>query len=133
MATTKHRYVSEDNLKVLIRLIKTDLKNYLNEEQIQQAIESAIESISTIEFKKVDSLPETGEPNYIYLVPNNFGIEQNVYDEYYWSSDDSQFEFMGTTQVDLSGYLKESDFEVITDEEIQTIWDSINSETEDGE
>lgn len=123
MATT-HRYVSEDNLKVLISLIKTDLKNYLTDEQIQNAINTAIENISTLEFKKVDSLPETGESNYIYLVPNNSSYENNVYDEYFWSADDNAFEFMGTTQIDLTGYLKEDDFEAITDEEITALWNS---------
>lgn len=124
----KHRYVSEDNIKVLIKLIKTDLKNYLTEEQIQEAIGNAIDNIATLEFKKVDSLPETGEPNYIYLVPNEFGDDQNVYNEYYWDSDTSQFEFMGTTQVDLSGYVQESDLETITDAEIQTLWESAMDE-----
>lgn len=125
---TKHRYVSEDNIKVLINLIKTDLKNYLTDEQIQNAINTAIENISTIEFKKVESLPETGEPNYIYLVPNNSGFDNNSYDEYFWSTDDNTFEFMGTTQIDLTGYLKEDDFEAITDEEIEALWNSATSE-----
>lgn len=50
----------------------------------------------------VTELPETGEANVIYLVPKQTEDENNVFDEYIWINDD--WELIGTTDVDLSGY-----------------------------
>lgn len=52
-------------------------------------------------FQLVDSLPQTGVENVIYLVPNN-GEGNNVKDEYMWIN--NAWELIGTTACDLSGY-----------------------------
>ena len=50
----------------------------------------------------VAELPGTGSDNVIYFVPAADSEEQNVYEEYMWI--DGQWELLGTTKVDLSGY-----------------------------
>lgn len=130
MADTKYKFATESNIRVLIQLFKQKLGDYLTDDEVIAAIESAIGDVAHIQFKKVDSLPETGETNVIYLVPNGASEENNAYDEYFWSVADSKFEFLGTTKVDLSGYLTADDFESITDAEITNMWNSImNPET----
>lgn len=52
-------------------------------------------------FKSVDSLPQTGEENIIYLVPKA-GSGNDVHDEYIYT--DNQWELIGSTAVDLSNY-----------------------------
>lgn len=56
----------------------------------------------TIEFKVVDELPEKGEKNTIYLVPNKSEIEENLYDEYIWVN--GSWEVIGNVSIDLSNY-----------------------------
>lgn len=53
---------------------------------------------SKTSFEKVDSLPDVGKPNIVYLVANG-GSDDNVYDEYFWIEDDSRFELFGTVKT----------------------------------
>lgn len=59
-------------------------------------------ALPTFTYKVVNELPETGEENIIYLVPKA-GEGNDVHDEYIWVN--SAYELIGTTAVDLSGYL----------------------------
>lgn len=92
---------------------------------VTAAIANALAKITGIKFQKVDSfenLPATGEIGVIYLVPNS-GTAPNVSDEYFW--DGEKYEIFGTTQVDLTGYLKESDLVEMSAEDVQAAWDSV--------
>lgn len=155
----KPRYATESNIRILINLIKTALSEYLTDEEITQAINDAIKGISTISFKKVVVLPDTGESNFIYIVPNNSDKEKNLYDEYMWISEDSQFELIGTvdmSEIDLSDYvtktelsekgyitskqltqklepfLLKTDIQPIDDDEITKIWNEVWSDLHGG-
>lgn len=57
----------------------------------------------------VQELPESGEKGIIYLVPKD-GSAPDTYDEYVWVTTTSTFELIGTTQVDLTGYVKNTDY-----------------------
>ena len=59
-------------------------------------------ALPTFTYKVVTELPGTGEENIIYLVPKA-GEGNDVHDEYIWVN--SAYELIGTTAVDLSGYL----------------------------
>ena len=52
----------------------------------------------------------------MYLVPNGSDEEQNIHDEYIWTG--NGYEHIGSTKVDLTGYLKKEDLEEVTTEEI---------------
>lgn len=63
------------------RIISADLSDFYNKTEID-GIVSAIEVGG---FKEVDELPQTGEPNYIYLVPNaGGGYERYIYSDGQW-------------------------------------------------
>lgn len=49
----------------------------------------------------VTELPETGEPNVIYLVPKQTIDDNDIFDEYIWVEDD--WELIGSTAIDISG------------------------------
>lgn len=88
---------------------------------VTDAISTAIGGITGVEFRIVSSLPSTGESDVIYLVSNS-GSSPNSYDEYIWivpSGGSGRFEKIGTTDIDLSGYLQISAY--ITNAEIDTI------------
>ena len=53
----------------------------------------------------VEELPEEGNPNYIYLVPNEDAEESNVYSEYIWLSDEEAYEEIGGVSIDLTNYV----------------------------
>lgn len=64
-------------------------------------IDNKIASIVTTTFEVVDELPEQGESNVIYLVPNEQSAD-NEYEEYIWVN--NKWELIGTTKVDLTPY-----------------------------
>lgn len=96
-----------------------------NDEQIattafvSAAITTALAGVTGISFEKVDSLPAVGQTGVIYLVAK-VGSINDIYDEYYWFN--GAFEYMGTTAVDLSGYVKSSEMVAITSEEIDAMF-----------
>ena len=68
-------------------------------------IDNKIASIVTTTFEVVDELPEQGESNVIYLVPNEQS-DDNEYEEYIWVN--NKWELIGTTKVDLTPYYTSS-------------------------
>ena len=87
-------------------LMEADPANYFEDES---------SSLMSGNVKKVESLPDDGEPGVVYLVPNN-GKDANTYDEYFWVKEDSRFELFGTVQPEI-----EED-NAITDEAIDSMF-----------
>lgn len=100
----------------------TNDSNFQTQSQVQQAINDAVGQITGLSFEIVQTLPATGAAGTIYLVPNS-GSAPNIYDEYVWvtSGGSGSFEKIGTTDVDLSGYVQYSNLVAITNSEIDTI------------
>lgn len=86
--------------------------------QVTSRIAEAISGVSDFSYLPVEALPETGETGILYLVPNN-GSDRNIKDEYIWLGD--EYELLGTTEMDLSGYAKYTDIVAITNDEINAI------------
>ena len=91
---------------------------YQTASDVTSAIQSALAGVSQISYEVVASLPATGEAGKIYLLANN-GSNPNIYDEYIYVN--NRFEKIGTTDVDLSGYMLTTDMVAITNAEIDTI------------
>lgn len=118
-ATSSDAYIKNKPTKV------SDFTNdsgFQNATQVQDAINAALADIAGIDFQIVQALPATGEKGVIYLVSNS-GSGGNSYDEYIWvtNGSTSSFEKIGTTDVDLSGYVLYTDLVAITNSEIDTI------------
>lgn len=96
------------------------ITNAYTKTETDTAISAAVAGITGVSFEVVSSLPATGQDGVIYLVPNS-GANPNSYDEYIWLSAQSRFEKIGTTDVDLSGYVQSSEMVTITNAEIDTI------------
>lgn len=98
--------------------------NFQTESQVQSSINSAVGKIVSFDYQIVESLPDSGVKGTIYLVPTASKASDNIYDEYIWieqAEGTGSFEFIGTTAVDLTGYLKEADLVPITNDEIDQI------------
>lgn len=111
------------------KVVKAAIDAKATQQDIDDAIAEALEDISGVSFQIVQALPVTGEDGVFYLVPNS-GSSPNVYDEYVWAGADGAkaFEKIGTTDVDLSGYVQTSDLVELTNNEVQAIWDSVMTE-----
>ena len=82
----------------------TNDANYQNATQVTTAINAAIAGISGISFEIVQTLPATGDPGTIYLVPAGQSPTGDIYSE--WIYLNSAWEKLGTTAVDLTGYVE---------------------------
>lgn len=84
-----------------------DLTNYYlkSETYTKEEVQSLISAINSVTLQKVESLPEPGESNVIYLVLKS-GSGNDIYDEYIFI--DGKPEHIGSTQVDLSNYVQEA-------------------------
>ena len=94
----------------------TNDSNYQTGTQVASTIANAIGNIETIKFEIVSVLPGTGSSSTIYLVAT---ARTNSYDEYIYI--DNTWEKIGTTDVDLSGYVQSSELVAISNSEIDTI------------
>lgn len=84
----------------------TNDANYQNSSQVQSAIATAVGDITSFDYQVVQTLPATGVKGTIYLVPNS-GTSPNIYDEYIYVN--NSFEKIGTTEIDLSDYVTNSE------------------------
>ena len=99
--------------------IRDDLNETSSELQTQitsQASEIAklkqeVSGLSSLSFEIVDELPAVGKEGVIYLVPKD-SAAPDVHDEYMWVN--GAFELIGTTKVDLTGYVKFTDYATST-------------------
>lgn len=106
-------------------------RGVISNADVNSLIQAALAGFERISFQKVASysdLPVTGTNGVIYLVPNS-GTAPNIYDEYIWYTDSSTtpatsgYEKIGTTAIDLSGYVQFTDISLLTNTEITDIVD----------
>lgn len=91
------------------------------------AVAQALATITGISFESYPSfadLPAVGQTGVIYLVPNS-GTGSNVKDEYFWNATTQAYELFGTTQVDLTNYLQDTDVIELTQAEVLAAWNSV--------
>lgn len=93
---------TEQNLKDIIA--SGNLDKYITVPKLQEALAK----IKTLKKEVVDTLPTSGQDDVIYLVKDSKGKDNNVYLEYLWLD---KWELIGSTEVDLSGYVKNEKFE----------------------
>ena len=95
-------------------------------------IDTAIGQITGISFQIVEDyahLPVTGVNGVIYLVPISGASAPNVYEEYIWIGEEDpdthevtyRYEKIGTTDIDLSGYVQKTDISTMTNLEIHLL------------
>ena len=82
-------------------------------------VTNAIAGISGFHAEIVSELPATGKTNILYLVAKSTAASGDGYDEYLYIN--GAFERVGSTDIDLSGYVKASEMHAITNTEITDI------------
>lgn len=96
---------------------------YQTAEDVSTAIDAALADVTGIDFQIVAELPATGEKGVIYLVG-----AATPYDEYIWVEPEgaaAHFEQIGSTSIDLSGYVQATEMHALTNSEIDTIFGQV--------
>ena len=99
---------TKDELPTQVSELEND-SNYATQTQVMQAIAS----IPQFSLSIVNELPLAGGKMTLYLVPKE-GTDNDVYDEYIWIEQTESFEHLGTTAVDLTDYVKNTDYATST-------------------
>lgn len=98
------------------------LVDYMTRSEINDAITNAVASFVGLHYELVDELPEIGDSNVIYLLPNgNEDVEgaDDFYDEWYYYN--NTWNRIGSTGVDLSNYWSKDELQIMTAEELEAI------------
>lgn len=102
-----------------------NLTNYYkkSETYTQAEVNNLIGAISSLTIQIVQTLPTQDiSTSTIYFVPKSTSETNNIYNEYVYVN--NAWELIGTTEIDLSGYVQFIDLTAITNAEIDTIFES---------
>lgn len=110
--TANEKIKEMDNLNITtervedgVDIVLTDKKGVTTRTEVKDGAPGPVGpqgAPGAVKMQVVDTLPETGETDTIYLVKKNNPGEQNLYDEYVYT--DTGWEHIGDTSVDLSNY-----------------------------
>ena len=82
-------------------------------------VTAAIAGISGFHAEIVSELPASGQSNILYLVAKSTAASGDGYDEYLYIN--GAWERVGSTDIDLSGYVQASEMHAISNTEITAI------------
>ena len=99
--------------------VTADGANAVTGKAVYDFVTAAIAGVSGFHAEIVSELPETGQTNILYLVAKTSAASGDGYDEYLYIN--GAFERVGSTDIDLSGYVKASEMHAITNTEITDI------------
>ena len=99
--------------------VTADSTNAASSKAVYDFVTAAIAGITGFHAEIVSVLPATGEPNILYLVAKSTAASGNGYDEYLYIN--GAWELIGSTDIDLSGYVQASEMHAITNTEITDI------------
>ena len=99
--------------------VTADGVNAVNGKAVYDFVTAAIAGITGFHAEIVSVLPSTGETNILYLVAKSTAASGNGYDEYLYIN--GAWELIGSTDIDLSGYVQASEMHAITNAEINSI------------
>lgn len=99
--------------------VTADGANAVTGKAVYDFVTAAIAGISGFHAEIVSALPETGQANILYLVAKSSAASGDGYDEYLYIN--GGWERVGSTDIDLSGYVQAADMHAITNTEISDI------------
>lgn len=115
--------ITDKQVDIKVPTSNSELLNgegYQTWEQVTQAISEAISGITDFDYEIVETLPTTGQKGTIYFLKFDENDETNKYQEYLFIN--GKWEKIGKTDVDLTGYLKDTDLVPISNIEIDEMF-----------
>lgn len=89
-------------------------------EEVDTKIATAIVDGIGFTVSVVETLPATGEEKNLYLVLRVDATGSDIYDEWLWVN--GEYELVGNTSIDLSGYVLSADLVAVTTGEIDALF-----------
>ena len=99
--------------------VTADGGNAVSGKAVYDFVTNAIAGISGFHAEIVSELPASGQSNILYLVAKSTAASGDGYDEYLYIN--GGWERVGSTDIDLSGYVQASEMHAITNTEISDI------------
>lgn len=99
--------------------VTSDGTNAVSGKAVYDFVTAAIAGISGFHAEIVSELPASGQLNILYLVAKSSAASGDGYDEYLYIN--GAWERVGSTDIDLSGYVQASEMHAITNTEITAI------------
>ena len=99
--------------------VTSDGTNAVSGKAVYDFVTAAIADISGFHAEIVTELPAVGQKNILYLVAKSSAASGDGYDEYLYIN--GAWERVGSTDIDLSGYVLASEMHAITNTEITAI------------
>ena len=99
--------------------VTADGANAVTGKAVYDFVTAAIAGISGFHAEIVSELPASGQSNILYLVAKSSAASGDGYDEYLYIN--GGWERVGSTDIDLSGYVQASEMHAITNTEITAI------------
>ena len=99
--------------------VTSDGTNAVSGKAVYDFVTAAIADITGFHAEIVTELPEMGKTNILYLVAKTEAASGDGYDEYLYIN--GAWERVGSTDIDLSGYVQASEMHAITNTEITNI------------
>ena len=99
--------------------VTADGTNAVTGKAVYDFVTAAIAGISGFHAEIVSELPASGQSNILYLVAKSSAASGDGYDEYLYIN--GGWERIGSTDIDLSGYVQAADMHAITNTEISDI------------
>lgn len=109
-------YPTDEDMQTAIASVLSD---YMTKAEVNAAIVEAVKSVSGLRYEPVEALPETGESNVIYLLPNGSDGEDDYYDEWFYYN--GKWERLGTGGINLAGYWSKEELTIMTAQELEEI------------
>ena len=99
--------------------VTADGTNAVTGKAVYDFVTAAIAGISGFHAEIVSELPASGQSNILYLVAKSTAASGDGYDEYLYIN--GGWERVGSTDIDLSGYVQAAEMHAITNTEISDI------------
>ena len=99
--------------------VTADGTNAVTGKAVYDFVTNAIAGISGFHAEIVSELPASGQSNILYLVAKSTAASGDGYDEYLYIN--GGWERVGSTDIDLSGYVQAAEMHAITNTEISDI------------
>ena len=99
--------------------VTADGGNAVSGKAVYDFVTNAIAGISGFHAEIVSELPASGQSNILYLLAKSSAASGDGYDEYLYIN--GAWELIGSTDIDLSGYVQASEMHAITNTEITAL------------
>ena len=106
----------------------TNDSKFQTADEVKTAINNAMAGKAGVDIVVSSTVPTTAPANpdtmlHIRYVAHTHSDQHDSFDEYIWLNAEKKWEKIGSTDIDLSGYVKKSDMKTMTNTEIQTAVD----------